>query len=426
MSADIAPLIDSTVANASTPASKTKRLVVIGNGMSGARALDEILASCQGKYQITVFGAEPHGSYNRIMLSPVLAGEKQIEQIITHPRPWYQQHGIELCSGLENEVVEIQRARRVVITRNGRETPYDRLVIATGAEASRLPVPGSELPGVLTFRDIADVETMLALSEVPGKRAVVVGGGLLGLEAAYGLRKRGMEVTVVHTSGWLLNRQLDRESGALLGRHFERLGIQVCLNGHTEAVVGNEHGLECLALKDGRRLPADVVIMAVGIRPRTALAKRAGLRVDKGILVSDTLQTWDPSIYAVGECVQHRGSTFGMVAPLFEQARVLASHLAEHGGASYIQRPIPTRLKVSGVDLYSVGDFNTPGAENIIQRDARCGHYRRLVIKDNRLVAAVLYGEISHGPWYAELVENATDIQTLRPSLMFGPQQEAA
>ncbi|WP_295994414.1 FAD-dependent oxidoreductase [Rugamonas sp.] len=392
-------------------------LVVVGNGMAGMRTVEELLKLAPELYDITVFGAEPHGNYNRILLSPVLAGDKTIADIMLHPREWYAQNGIALHAG--DPVAHIDRRRRIVRSRAGVEVHYDRLLIATGSTPFIIPVPGHQLPGVIAFRDIHDVERMLESSR-NHRHAVVIGGGLLGLEAANGLLRQGMDVTVVHASATLMNQQLDRPAAMLLQKALELKGLKFLLDAQTAEIAGADR-VTAVRFKDGGEIPADLVVMTAGVRPNIALARSAGLHCERAIVVDDTLQTYDPRIYAVGECVQHRRATFGLVAPIWEQARVCGAHLAGAGHRRYVQQAAPTRLKVTGVDLYSVGDFiGGEGSEELVLRDARRGVYKRLVIQDNRLAGAVLYGDVSDGPWYFDLLQNRTDIGAIRHHLLFG------
>ncbi len=393
-----------------------RRLVVVGNGMAGMRTVEELLELAPEGYDITVLGAEPRVNYNRILLSPVLAGEKRVEEIILHPPEWYAAHRVTLHVG--DPVVAIDRRRRLVRSRSGRETPYDRLLIATGSTPIVLPIPGAQLPGVVTFRDLDDVDAMLAAVR-RYRRAAVIGGGLLGLEAANGLARRGMEVTVVHLLETLMERQLDAAAGSLLRSALEARGLRFRMPARTVGVRGTARA-EGLSFDDGSELDADLVVMAAGIRPNIEIARAAGLRCERGILVDDTMQTYDPSIYAVGECVQHRNSTFGLVAPLWEQARVCAVHLAEVGVSRYRGVLPAARLKVSGIDLYSAGDFAGAG-EALVLRDPKRGIYKRLVIRDDRLRGAVLYGDARHGEWYFELMAAGEDVRPLRDHLLFGP-----
>ena len=393
------------------------RLVVIGNGMAGMRTVEELLKLAPDLYDITVFGAEPYGNYNRIMLSPVLAGEKSVDDIILNSRSWYEENGIRLHAG--DPVVAIDRTRRIVRSRNGVEAGYDRLLIATGSKPFLIPVPGHDLPGVIAFRDIQDVETMLDAAR-SHRHAVVIGGGLLGLEAANGLMRQGMSVTVVHVTDSLMDRQLDRSASALLQQALERKGLRFLLKANTAEIVGPDR-VTAVRFDDGTEVPADLVVMTAGVRPNIDLAKQAGLHCERAIVVDDTLQTYDPRIYAVGECVQHRTATFGLVAPIWDQARVCGAHLAGAGHRRYVQRATATKLKVTGVELYSAGDFiGGPDSEDLVLRDPRRGVYKRLVIEDNRVIGAVLYGDVKEGAWYFDLIQSRTDISSLRSHLLFG------
>jgi len=396
------------------------RLVVVGNGMAGMRTVEELLKLAPDLYDITVFGAEPHGNYNRILLSPVLAGEKTVDDIMLNSREWYAQHGIELLAG--DPVVSIDRPRRSVRSASGREARYDRLLLATGSKPFIIPVPGHTLDGVIAFRDIQDVQAMLDAAR-NHRHAVVIGGGLLGLEAANGLMRQGMDVTVVHLSDCLMERQLDKPAAALLKGALERKGLRFLLNAQTAGILGADRVTGVL-FKDGTQIPADLVVMTAGVRPNIELAASAGLRCERAIVVDDTLQTFDPRIYAVGECVQHRQATFGLVAPTWDQARVCAAHLAGAGHRRYVQQATATKLKVTGVDLYSAGDFiGGEGSEDLVLRDPRRGIYKRLVLQDGRLVGAVLYGDVRDGPWYFELIQSARPVGALRQRLLFGQAQ---
>ncbi|MBY4898590.1 NAD(P)/FAD-dependent oxidoreductase [Cupriavidus sp. AU9028] len=396
------------------------RLVVVGNGMAGMRTVEELLALAPDLYDITVFGAEPHGNYNRILLSPVLAGEKEVDDIMLHRRAWYEQHGITLFAG--EPVVAIDRPRRLVRAQSGREVRYDRLLLATGSQPFIVPVPGHTLDGVIAFRDLQDVETMLAAAR-QHRHAVVIGGGLLGLEAANGLLRRGMDVTVVHLGKTLMDRQLDQPAAALLQRTLEHRGLRILLGATTTEIVGKDR-VEGVRFADGSAIAADLVVMTAGVRPNVALAQSAGLHCERAIVVDDTLQTFDPRIYAVGECVQHRRATFGLVAPIWEQARVCAAHLAGAGHRRYVQQATATRLKVSGVDLFSAGDIvGGEDSEDLVLRDPRRGIYKRLVLQQNRLVGAVLYGDVQDGPWYFDLIQQRTPVGALRQRLLFGKAQ---
>lgn len=394
-----------------------RRLVVIGNGMAGMRTVDELLALAPGTYDITVFGAEPHGNYNRILLSPVLAGEKRVEDIILHPLQWYEKNGVTLH--MDDPAVEIDRRQRVVRSRSGVTVPYDRVLLATGSNPIVLPIPGNDLPGVVSFRDLRDVAAMLSAAG-RFKKAAVIGGGLLGLEAANGLLRQGMEVTVVHLVDTLMERQLDSMAAGMLRSSLRSRGIEFRMPVKTSAILGSER-VTALQFDDGSTLETDLVVMAAGIRPSIALARQSGLRCERGVLVDDTMQTYDPAIYAVGECVQHRNSTYGLVAPLWEQARVCATHLAEIGVVRYRGSMLSTQLKVTGIDVFSVGDFNgNARSESLVLRDAKRGIYKRVVIEDNKVRGAVLYGDTTDGPWYFDLMTEARDIGALRDKLIFG------
>lgn len=395
------------------------RLVMVGNGMAGVRTLEELLKIAPHLYDVTVFGAEPHPNYNRILLSPVLAGEMTIRDIILNDHDWYEGNGIRLHLG--NAVTRIDRVQRRVIATDGTEAPYDRLLLATGSNPFILPIPGNDLPGVISYRDIKDTDEMIETAK-RYRHAVVIGGGLLGLEAANGLRLRGMDVTVVHVAPWLLERQLDETAGKMLQKSLEDRGLKFLLQKQTEMLIAGESGrVAAVRFKDGMQIAADLVVMAVGIRPNTALAEAAGIYCNRGIVVNDTMQTYDPKVYAVGECVAHRGTVYGLVAPLFEQGKVAANHLANFGIGRYAGSVTSTKLKVTGIDLFSAGNF-TGGSdtEEIVLNDAAGGVYKKLVIKDNKLVGGVLYGDTADGPWYFQLLRDGQDIHEIRDHLLFG------
>jgi len=398
---------------------KKSRLVMIGNGMAGVRTIEELLKIAPDHYEITIFGAEPHPNYNRILLSPVLAGEMTVQDIILNDHSWYAENGIKLHLG--KTVSKIDRVKRVVIAEDGTEEPYDRLLLATGSNPFILPVPGNDLPGVISYRDIKDTDDMIEAAKLY-KHAVVIGGGLLGLEAANGLKLRGMDVTVVHLGPWLLERQLDETAGKMLQKSLEDKGLKFLLQKQTEMLIAGESGrVAAIRFKDGMQIPADLVVMAVGIRPNTALAESAGIYCNRGIVVNDTLQTYDPKVYAVGECVAHRGIAYGLVAPLFEQGKVAANHLASYGIGRYTGSVTSTKLKVTGIDLFSAGDYmGGGGTEEIVLNDAAGGVYKKLVIKDNKLVGGVLYGDTADGPWYFQLLRDGQDIHDIRDHLLFG------
>jgi nitrite reductase (NADH) large subunit len=398
---------------------KKLKLVCIGNGMAGMRTVEELLALAPDLYDITVFGAEPHPNYNRILLSPVLAGEQTIQDIILNSREWYASNNITLHTG--KKITQIDRVKRQVIAQDGTTESYDRLLLATGSNPFILPLPGKDMPGVISYRDIADTEAMIQAAR-QHKHAVVIGGGLLGLEAANGLKLRGMDVTVVHVMPWLMERQLDDVAGKLLQQSLEERGIKFMMQAQTEALLADTAGrVSAVKFKDGTQVPAELVVMAVGIRPNTALAESAGLHVNRGVVVNDTMQTFDPKIYAVGECVSHRGVAYGLVAPLFEQAKVAANHLAQMGIGRYSGSVTSTKLKVTGIDLFSAGNFmGGEGTEEITLTDPLGGVYKKLVIQDDKLVGACMYGDTVDGSWYFKLLREGKNIADIRDKLMFG------
>ncbi|MDI6009304.1 nitrite reductase large subunit [Pseudomonas sp. MDMC224] len=395
------------------------KLVMIGNGMAGVRTLEELLKLAPDLYDITVFGAEPHPNYNRILLSPVLAGEQTFEEIVLNDLNWYAENDIKLLLG--RKVIKIDRKKRLVIAEDGSEAEYDRLLIATGSNPFILPIPGKDLQGVIGYRDIADTQMMMDTAKTH-KHAVVIGGGLLGLEAANGLKLRGMDVTVVHIGDWLLERQLDSTAGRLLQKSLEDRGLKFLLPKHTAELLDNGEGRVCaVKFKDGEVIPADLVVMAAGIRPNSELAESAGIACNRGILVNDTMQTYDPRIYAIGECASHRGIAYGLVAPLFEQAKVCANHLAQLGFSRYQGSVTSTKLKVTGIDLFSAGEFmGGEGTETITLSDPIGGVYKKLVIKDDVLVGACLYGDTADGGWYFRQIRENHNVSEIRDHLMFG------
>jgi nitrite reductase (NADH) large subunit len=394
-----------------------EKLICIGNGMAGIRTIEELLKLAPDNYDIAVFGAEPYGNYNRILLSPVLAGEKTVDDIILNDEQWYIDNGITLHKG--HTIVSIDRAKRQVHSDKGITTSYERLLLATGSNPFMIPVSGHTLPGVVSFRDIRDVHTMLEVAH-QGQHAVVIGGGLLGLEAANGLLKQGMQVTVVHLLDNLMEQQLDKAAADLLKRSLEERGLTFLMEAETTAILGDTH-VTGIRFKDGQEIPADLVVMAVGIRPNIELAKKAGLYCERGIVVNDTLQTYDPRIYAVGECVQHRRQLYGLVAPLFEQAKVCANHLANLGYSRYEGSVTSTKLKVTGIDLFSAGEFRgNENTDELVFQDPSQGIYKKLVIEDNRIKGAVLYGDTVDGAWYFQLMRDGVDIGAQRDRLLFG------
>ncbi|NQW02140.1 MAG: NAD(P)/FAD-dependent oxidoreductase [Rhodospirillales bacterium] len=395
-----------------------KKLVIIGNGMAPGRVLETLLEKQPDAYDITVFNAESRVNYNRIMLSPVLSGEKAFADIIIHDEAWYESHGIQLHRGAP--VTQIDRERKSVTAQSGVVTLYDHLIIATGSNPVVIPLPGHDLPGVLTYRDLDDVDAMLAAARTK-KNAVVIGGGLLGLEAAAGLQAQGMNVTVLHLMPTLMERQLDPAAGYLLEKSMMERGITVITKANTHAITGDGR-VEAVELDDGTEIAADIVVMAVGIRPNIKLAQECGLAVNRGIIVDDQMFTSDPDISAVGECVEHREQCYGLVAPLYEMAKVIGNRLALEPDADYQGSVTSTKLKVTGIDLFSAGDFGeAPDRDEIVYRDATRGIYKRLILKDNRIIGAVLYGDTQDGAWFFQLQKDRTDISEIRDTMIFGP-----
>ncbi len=393
------------------------RLVVIGNGMAGVSCIEEIIELSPNKYDITLFGKERHPNYNRVFLSSVLTGEKTLEDITLNDFKWYEDNGIALRMGCPVE--RIDRVKRLVIGSDGSEVPYDRLILATGSVPFVLPIPGIDKKGVLSFRNIDDCQELKGVAG-RAKRAAVIGGGLLGLEAARGLMSFGIEVTIVHLMDRLMERQLDGQSAALLCEDLEEKGLKILLGKKTTEVTGSEK-VEGLLFSDGSSLETDIVVMSAGIKPNMALAEGAGIYCERGIVVSDTMQTYDPSIYAVGECVQHRGATFGLVAPLFEQARVLANHLAGDGRLSFVNKPVSTKLKVPGIELYSAGNVSGgTGVESIEFFDRGLRKYKKLFVKDNQIKGILLYGDTSDGPRLFSHLMRGQDIAEKRQTILFG------
>src|SRR5450830_169144 len=399
------------------------KLVVVGNGMAGMRVVEELLKIAPELYDITVFGDEPYPNYNRIMLSPVLANEQTIDDIILNTCEWYAEHNITLHTNAR--VDRIYRESRVVYAEDGTSARYDRLLIATGSKPFMLPIPGAKLKGVIGYRDIKDTNDMVASAKTHN-HAVIIGGGLLGLEAANGLKIQGMDVTVIHKNDWLLERQLDKTAGKMLQLSLEAKGLNFVLNANTKQLIRHESGedegrVKAVQLDDGTELSADLVVMAVGIRPNYALAESAGIYCNRGIVVNDTMQTYDPRVYAVGECVAHRGISYGLVAPLFEMAKVCATHLANFGIGLYKGSVTSTKLKVTGIDLFSAGDFSGgDDTEEIVLHDAVGGVYKKLIIKDDTIIGSVLYGDTADGAWYFQMLRDRKPIHEIRDMLMFG------
>ncbi|HQW20804.1 MAG TPA: nitrite reductase large subunit NirB, partial [Rhodocyclaceae bacterium] len=398
---------------------KKLKLVLVGNGMAGCRTLEELLKLAPDLYDVVVFGAEPYPNYNRILLSPVLAGEMTVQDIVLNDLDWYRDNRIKLH--LNKKIVKIDRRVRKVVAEDGTEEDYDRLLLATGSNPFMLPIPGKDLPGVIAYRDIKDTDAMIDAAQ-HGGHAVVIGGGLLGLEAANGLKLRGMDVSIVHVSNWIMERQLDQTAATMLQKSLEEKGLKFLLGKNTGELIAGANGrISAVAFKDGTQIPTDLVVMAVGIRPNTALAESAGIHCERGIVVNDTMQTYDPRIYAVGECAAHRGMAYGLVAPLFEQAKVCANHLAEFGIGRYAGSVTSTKLKVTGIDVFSAGNFSGGnGTEEIVLSDPSGGIYKKLVLKDNKLVGGVLYGDTSDGAWYFQMLRDGQDVHEMRDHLMFG------
>jgi nitrite reductase (NADH) large subunit len=403
---------------------KKLKLVMVGNGMAGVRTIEELIKIAPELYDVTVFGAEPYPNYNRILLSPVLAGEQTLDEIVLNSWDWYKDNHITLHAG--KKVVEIDRVKRIARADDGTEVEYDRLLMCTGSNPFILPIPGKNLDGVIAYRDIADTNAMIDAS-TKYKKAVVIGGGLLGLEAANGLMLRGMQVTVIHVMPTLMERQLDSVAGGLLQKSLEERGLKFVMGGQTQALIGDADGgkggrVMALQFKDGTEIPTDLVVMAVGIRPNTELAEKMNLYCNRGIVVNDTMQTTtDARIYSVGECAAHRGIAYGLVAPLFEQAKVAANHLAQFGIGRYSGSLTSTKLKVTGIDLFSAGDFTGgEGTEEIVMSDPFGGVYKKLVLKDDKLIGACLYGDTVDGSYYFKLLRDGKNVSDIRDKLMFG------
>ena len=395
----------------------TEKLVIVGNGMAPGRMLEHLLESAPGRYRVTIFNAEPRVNYDRIMLSPVLSGEKAYEQIIIHGDGWYIRHGITLYKG--HKVVAIDRAAKTVTSDHGLIESYDKLVIATGSLPIVLPVPGHGLPGVLAYRDLDDVNAMLLAAQSTAK-AVVIGGGLLGLEAAAGLKARGTDVTVLHLMPTLMERQLDSAAGELLKSAVESRGIKVLTEASTKAILGNAK-VEGVELADGTTIPATLIVMAIGTRPNVELAKAAGLAVGRGILVDAAMQTSDPDILALGECAETGGRVYGLVAPLYEMARVAAARLAGDDTARFNHSDTPTRVKVTGIELFALGDFaEGQDRDDIVLRDPDAGIYKRVILRHGRIIGTVLFGETTDGAWFHDLKRKSVDVSMMRDTLIFG------
>ena len=395
----------------------TQKLIIIGAGMATGRALETLLETAPNAYEVTLFNAEPRGNYNRIMLSPVLAGDKTYAEIETHTPAWYAENGVTCRFG--EKIASIDRTAKTVTAENGNVLAYDKLLFGTGSNPFMIPLPGHDLEGVIAYRDLEDTERMMDLG--PDHKCVVIGGGLLGLEAAAGMAARGVDVTVVHIMGHLMERQLDEAAGYLLRNALVAKGITVKCSANSKEILGKDGHVRALLLDDGTELPCDLLVMAVGIRPNVKLAQDAGLAIGRGIHVDDQMVTSDPDILAVGECVEHDGAIFGLVAPLYDQARVAAMTLLEEE-AQFVQKELSTKLKVTGCDLFSAGDFaESEGREDIVFRDPARGVYRRLVIENNVIIGAVMYGDTADSNWFFGLIRDKTDIAEMRDTLIFGP-----
>ena len=395
----------------------TQKLVVIGAGMASGRVLEHLVEADRDAYEITLFNAEPRGNYNRIMLSPVLSGEKTYDEIVTHDAAWYAEAGVTCRFG--EKIAGIDTAAKTVTSETGDVLSYDKLLFGTGSNPFIIPLPGHDLAGVIAYRDLEDTECMMGLG--PDNKVVVIGGGLLGLEAAAGMAARGVDVTVVHIMGHLMERQLDEAAGYLLKKSLEDKGIKILLGANSKEIIGEDGHVRALMLDDGTELPCDLLVMAVGIRPNVALGQEAGLAVGKGIHVDDQMITSVEDVLAVGECVEHDGAVFGLVAPLYDQAKVAAQTLLGQE-AQFVQKSLSTKLKVTGCDLFSAGDFaDGEGREDIVFRDPSRGVYKRLVIEGDRLVGAVMYGDTADSNWFFGLIRDGTPIDEMRETLIFGP-----
>ncbi len=396
-----------------------QKLVVIGAGMASGRALEQLFDADPDGWDVTLFNAEPRGNYNRIMLSPVLSGEKEFPEIVTHDDAWYEEHGVTCRFG--EKITKIDRDAKTVTGESGAPLAYDKLLVATGSNPFIIPLPGHDLDGVIAYRDLEDTNTMIDAAAIPGSKAVVIGGGLLGLEAAAGLKLRGMDVTVVHLMGHLMERQLDEAAGYLLRKALVDRDINVMCSANSKEIKGEDGKVKALLLEDGTELPCDILVMAVGIRPNTALGQEAGLATGRGIHVDHHMVTSDEDILAVGECVEHNGAVFGLVAPLYDQAKVVAQTLLGEK-AHFVPKEVSTKLKVTGCDLFSAGDFaDGDDREDIVFRDPARGVYKRLILKENKIIGAVMYGDTADSSWFFGLMKDEEDISEMRETLIFGP-----
>jgi nitrite reductase (NADH) large subunit len=392
-------------------------LVIVGQGMAAARLVDELTLRALGRYSIIVIGAEPRRAYNRVLLSSLLAGEMAAGDLELKTGDWFRARGVTNVFG--RAVTAVDRDEKLVTLADGARIPYSKLVMATGSDPIMLPKPGMNLPGVISFRTMDDADLLLAHGQ-GGKSAVVIGGGLLGLEAAYGLAKAGGRVTLVHLMDRLMERQLDAPAAALLKEKVAAKGVDILLGADTARVIGTDRA-EGIELVDGRVIKADLVVCAIGVKPRVDLARQMGLTVNRGIVVDDGMTTSDPDVFALGECAEHRGVAYGLVEPAYEQARILARRLSGEASAGYEGTLLSTNLKVSGVSLFSAGDFTGGAAsESVVYEDAGTGIYKKLVIENDALKGAVLFGDTADGLWYLELMRSGRRLEKLRPMLAFG------
>lgn len=388
-----------------------KKLVMIGNGMAGVRTIEDLLKNDPDGFDITIFGKEPYPNYNRIQLSSVLQGNTELDDIVLNDWDWYEKNEITLYTG--EKVTAIDRDQKVVYSDQDRSVPYDKLILATGSNPFILPLPGVDKEGVIAFRDIQDCQTMIETSE-KYQKAVVIGGGLLGLEAARGLLNLNMDVSVVHLMDHLMERQLDPTASKMLQAELESQGMHFLMQKQTSKIIGKKR-VSGVVFKDGSMEKADLVVMAVGIRPNIDLANECGLQTNRGVVVNDYLQTSDPDIYAVGECAEHREIAYGLVAPLFEQAGVLARSISGADTEPYTGSVTSTQLKVSGVDVFSAGEFHDdPGTKALRIHDESEGIYKKLIIRDNKITGAVLFGDTSDGQRIFSMMNSGQDISEMQ------------
>lgn len=403
-----------------------QKLVVIGNGMSGMHTVEELIGIAPERYKIAVFGSEPYGNYNRIMLTPVLFGAKCIAEILIHDFDWYKERDITLHCGSNKTIVDVDRKQQQVIAKDGTKAKYDILLIATGSLPLMLDIPGNAAQGVMGFRNIADVQLMIEKAETK-QHAVILGAGLLGLEAANGLLQRGMQVTVIHRANQVLNRQLDQQAAFFLQRELECKGINFRFEVTVDEILITNQLIRQVRLSDGSLLPADLLVMATGIQPNIGLSKHIGLHCERGIVVNDYLQTSDARIYAVGECIQHRGEVFGLISPVYEQANVCARQLADESGAVYQSTPSAIKLKVTGIDMFSIGNFHGDAdCQELVLIDHAQGVYRKIVLKNDLIIGMIMYGDTTDSAWYLGLVKNKINIADIRDRLIFNQCAQAA